>query len=136
MISLRENITKRVCRTKRRPKETNIKENGLYWKYNRYKPFNSLLEIKINLFLFLFSRFFRFGVSHTPGIGRKRLLHLIATTLLIIYITIRRFRPQAPHGRSEFRQRRRKLSRPHNPLPLRRDKARGYSPDKAHHAKF
>ena len=30
--------------------------------------------------MFLFSRFFRFGVSHTPGVGRKRLLHLIETT--------------------------------------------------------
>ena len=39
-----------------------------------------LFGIKIKLFMFLFSRFFRFGVSHTPGIGRKRLLHLIATT--------------------------------------------------------
>ena len=49
-------------------------------KLNRYKPFNFFFVIKIELFMFLFSRFFRFGVSHTPGIGRKRLLHLIATT--------------------------------------------------------
>ena len=31
--------------------------------------------------MFLFSRFFRFGVSHTPCIGRKRLLHLRETSL-------------------------------------------------------
>ena len=31
--------------------------------------------------MFLFSRFFRFDVSHTPVIGRKRLFHLIETVL-------------------------------------------------------
>ena len=34
--------------------------------------------------MFLFSRFFDLTYTHTPGIGRKRLLHLIATTPLYL----------------------------------------------------
>jgi hypothetical protein len=46
-----------------------------------YKPVLFSYTIKVFDYMFLFSRFFRLGVSHTPIVGRKQLLHLVEPTL-------------------------------------------------------
>ena len=53
--------------------------------------------------MFLFSRFFRFDVSHTPVIGRKRLLHLRETApyLCLIYIFLLLYSENHPQNSSE-----------------------------------
>ncbi|MDY5948022.1 MAG: hypothetical protein SPJ42_02120, partial [Oscillospiraceae bacterium] len=55
--TVEKSYNQRGCRNKRRTKETNIAENGLYWKFNRYKPFDFCLELRLNYLCFFLAVF-------------------------------------------------------------------------------